>query len=132
MAGTGPSLAQTPSKSVAIDEEVLDQQSADIAFKKRPAAQAPGAAYPSRPFFGATHLHTSQSLDAVMFGNSLGPEEAYRFAQGQEVTSSTGQRAQLSHPLDFLVVADHAEYLGTMASVLSGNPALMKHATLKR
>jgi hypothetical protein len=132
LAGTFPSFAQTPSKSVAIDEEVLDQQSANIAFKKRPAAQAPGAAYPSRPFFGDTHLHTSQSLDAVMFGNSLGPEEAYRFAQGQEVTSSTGQRAQLSHPLDFLVVADHAEYLGTMASVLSGDPALMKDATLKR
>src|SRR3979409_1119358 len=81
LAGTRPSFSQTPSKRVARDEEVLDQQSADIAFKKRPATLPPGPAYPSRPFFGDTHLHTSQSLDAVMFGNSLGPEEAYRFAQ---------------------------------------------------
>jgi Protein of unknown function (DUF3604) len=128
-----PSFADDVSRNGVInDEGVLDQQSAEIAFKKHPRAQPPGPAYPSRPFFGDTHLHTSQSLDAVMFGNSLGPEEAYRFAQGQEVTSSSGQRAQLSRPLDFLVVADHAENLGTMASVLAGDPEMMKDATLKR
>ena len=67
-----------------------------------------------------------------MFGNALGPDEAYRFAQGQAVTSSTGQQAQLSRPLDFLVVADHAENYGTMAAVLAGDPAMMKDAVLKR
>src|ERR1700704_6902228 len=85
-----PSFAQIASKNysnvVVNDEGVLDQQSADRVFKKRAPAQPPGPSYPSRPFFGDTHLHTSQSLDAVMFGNSLGPEEAYRFAEGQEVT----------------------------------------------
>ena len=133
IAAAEPSLAQKSlSDSVAIDEGVLDQKSADIGFKKRPAPQPSGQPYPSVPLFGDTHLHTSQSFDAVMFGNSLGPEEAYRFARGEEVTSSTGQRAQLSRPLDFLVVADHAEYLGTMAAVLAGDPQLMKDATLKR
>ncbi|MEK1889918.1 MAG: DUF3604 domain-containing protein [Phyllobacterium sp.] len=42
-------------------------------------------------------------------GTTLGPEEAYRFARGEEVLSNSGQRAKLSRPLDFLVVSDHAE-----------------------
>ena len=88
--------------------------------------------YPTRVFWGDTHLHTSQSLDAVMFGTRLGPEEAYRFARGEEVTTSTGQAAQLKKPLDFLVVADHAESYGAMAAVLAGDPELMKDSTLKR
>ena len=39
-----------------------------------------------------------------MIGNTLGPEEAYRFARGEEVKSSTGLPAKLQRPLDFLVV----------------------------
>ena len=104
MLGINASLNKsTPSASPINDEGVLDQESADRVFAKKSPAQPPGPAYPSRPYFGDTHLHTSQSVDSVMFGNTLGPEEAYRFAQGQEVTSSTGLRAQLSRPLDFLV-----------------------------
>jgi hypothetical protein len=72
----------------------------------------PGRDYPNRVFFGDTHLHTSYSTDAGMFGNRLGPEAAYRFAKGQTVKSSTGVPARLNRPLDFLVVADHAENLG--------------------
>ena len=127
-----PSLAGPESNGVLIDEGVLDQQGADVVFKAQAPSQPPSTSYPTRVFFGDTHLHTSQSLDAVMFGNALGPEEAYRFAQGQEVTSSTGQRAQLSRPLDFLVVADHAENLGTMAAVLAGDPTMLADPTLKR
>ena len=63
-------------------------------------------------YFGDTHVHTSYSADAGMLGTALGPEEAYRFALGEEVLSSTGQRVRLIRPLDFLVVADHAENLG--------------------
>src|SRR5213080_1640762 len=85
----------------------------------------PAPAYPTRPYFGDTHLHTALSLDARAFGNTLGPEEAYRFARGEEVVSATGQPAKLSRPLDFLVVADHAEALGTMVEVAKGNPAVM-------
>ena len=72
--------------------------------------------FPQRPFFADTHLHKAQSFDAVSFGTILGPEEAYRFARGEEVTSSTGVRGKLSRPLDFLVVTDHAENMGTMGA----------------
>jgi hypothetical protein len=73
----------------------------------------PEKKFPNRVYFGDTHLHTSYSTDAGMIGNRLGPDEAYRFARGEEVTSSHGLRAKLGRPLDFLVVADHAENLVT-------------------
>ena len=88
--------------------------------------------YPTRPLWGDTHLHTSVSFDGIGFGCTLGPEEAYRFARGEEVTSSTGQRVRLSTPLDFLVVADHAEAMGSMGEVLAGNPTLMTDPDVKR
>jgi hypothetical protein len=88
--------------------------------------------YPTRVFWGDTHLHTSQSFDAVMFGTRLGPEDAYRFGRGEEVISSTGQCVQLSRPLDFLVIADHAESYGAMSAVLAGDPQLMGDPNLKR
>ena len=52
-------------------------------------------AFPSRPLWGDTHLHTALSVDAGLFGARLGLEEAYRFARGEEVTSSTGQPVKL-------------------------------------
>ena len=84
--------------------------------------------YPDRVYFGDTHLHTSYSTDAGMFGTRLGPEEAYRFALGEEVTSSTGVRARLQRPLDFLVVADHSENLGLAPMIAESNPDLLKTA----
>jgi len=82
--------------------------------------------YPDRVYFGDTHLHTSYSTDAGMLGNRLGPEEAYRFARGEEVTSSTGVRARLQRPMDFLVVADHAENLGLAPMIAERNQDLLK------
>lgn len=86
----------------------------------------PEQTFPNRVFFGDTHLHTSYSTDAGMIGNTLGPEEAYRFARGETVTSSTGLPAKLPRPLDFLVVADHAEGLGVAPMIAESNPAILK------
>jgi len=84
-----------------------------------------GRDYPTQVYFGDTHHHTANSGDAFMGGNRLSPEQAYRFAQGEEVVSSSGVPAKLSRPLDFLVISDHAEGLGIMYEVYNGNPALM-------
>ena len=83
--------------------------------------------FPNRVYFGDTHLHTSYSTDAGMIGNTLGPEQAYRFARGETVTSSTGLPARLQRPLDFLVIADHAENLGLAPAIAESNPALLKN-----
>jgi hypothetical protein len=118
--------------AVAQETDTLDKDTAAKVFPKKPYSPYAGQTYPTHVYFGDTHLHTSQSMDAVMFGTRLGPEDAYRFARGEEVTSSTGQRVRLSRPLDFLVVADHAESLGAMSAVLAGDPELMGDSTLKR
>jgi hypothetical protein len=76
-------------------------------------------------FWGDTHLHTSYSTDAGMIGNTLPPEEAFRFARGEEVITSTGQRGRLIRPLDFLVVSDHAENLGLAPMIAEANPDLL-------
>ncbi|MBZ2168877.1 DUF3604 domain-containing protein [Marinobacter sp. F4216] len=81
--------------------------------------------YPQRVFWGDTHLHTALSTDAGMVGNTLGLEEAYRFALGDMVVASNGVRARLQRPLDFLVVADHAENLGLAPMIAERNPDLL-------
>jgi Protein of unknown function (DUF3604) len=85
----------------------------------------PEKSFPNRVYFGDTHLHTSYSADAGMVGCTLGPDEAYRFAKGETVTSSSGQKARLARPLDFLVVADHAENLGLAPLLAAKDPTLM-------
>jgi hypothetical protein len=82
--------------------------------------------FPNRVYFGDTHLHTSYSWDAGMIGNTLGPEEAYRFARGETVTSSTGLKTRLSRPLDFLVISDHAEGLGVSAMLAEGDAIVLR------
>jgi hypothetical protein len=83
-------------------------------------------------FWGDTHLHTTLSADAGLIGNMLTPEEAYRFARGETVTSSTGQRARLVRPLDFLVIADHAQSFGLAPMLAEGNPILLETETGRR
>jgi hypothetical protein len=71
----------------------------------------------NRLLWGDTHVHTSLSAHAQPPGHrSADPDTAYRWAEGLPVVDPyTGARIQLQTPLDFLVVADHAERLGTAA-----------------
>jgi hypothetical protein len=66
-------------------------------------------------YFGETHVHTSFSMDAFIGGARITPDEAYRFAKGQEVTVN-GQKHNIGRPLDFVAVSDHAEFIGEMYS----------------
>ena len=66
-------------------------------------------------FFGETHVHTSWSFDAFVFGTTMtGPEAAYQYALGKPVKHPGGYLVQLKRPLDFEAVTDHAEYMGTL------------------
>jgi hypothetical protein len=77
-------------------------------------------------YWGDTHLHTSLSMDAGAFGNRIGMDEAYRFAKGEEVTSTTGIKTKLSRPLDFLVIADHSDGMGFFPLLLAGDEIIMR------
>jgi hypothetical protein len=91
-----------------------------------------GRNFPTEVFWGDTHLHTSMSFDAGAFGARLDPHDAYRFARGEEVTSSTGFKARLSRPLDFLVVSDHSDNMGFFPTLLGGEPSYLADPTGKR
>jgi hypothetical protein len=77
-------------------------------------------------------LHTSFSMDAGAFGARLGPKEAYRFAKGEEIMASSGQRVKLSRPLDFLVVADHSDNMGFFPKLFAGDPNFLADPTGRR
>ena len=76
--------------------------------------------------FGDTHLHTSHSTDGYASGNtSLGPDEAYRYAKGEPVIHPViDARMRISRPLDFLVVADHSDFLGLQKYMQVDDPRL--------
>jgi hypothetical protein len=88
--------------------------------------------FPTRVLWGDTHLHTALSFDAGSFGARLLPADAYRFAKGEQVTSSTGQPVKLSRPLDFLVVADHSDNMGFFPRLLAGAPDIVANEQGKR
>ena len=115
------------------DAGTMDKATADRVYSSKPLySPYAGRKFPTRPLFGDTHLHTAASFDAGTFGARIGPREAYRFARGEEVTSSSGQPAKLSRPLDFLVVADHSDNMGVFPDLLAGKPEILADSTAKK
>lgn len=98
------------------------------------ATQASSESYQNATnvYFGDTHLHTELSMDAGLFGNRLGLDEAYKFAKGEHITTSTGLSAQLKRPLDFLVIADHSDGMGLFQAIKNADEWVMKTDQGKR
>jgi len=102
---------------------------AKLANKKPGYSPYAGRDFPTRPFFGDTHVHTATSFDAGAFGTTLGPRDAYRFARGEEVISNSGQRVKLSRPLDFLAVTDHSDNMGFFPDLMAGKQEILANPT---
>ncbi|PCO04898.1 hypothetical protein AWR36_012320 [Microbulbifer flavimaris] len=88
--------------------------------------------YPTDAYFGDTHVHTGWSADAGMDGAILTPEDAYRFALGEEVDSNSGVKAKLERPYDWFMITDHSDGMGVINEIIAGNPEMMEDATIKR
>ena len=101
-------------------------------FPKKSYSPHAGRNFPTRPFFGDTHVHTGASMDAGAFGARLGPADAFRFASGEEITASNGMRIKLSRPLDFIVVADHSDNMGFFPKLFAGDPSYLADPTGKK
>jgi len=54
----------------------------------------------------------------------LSTREAYSYAKGKETKGHDGLLVRISRPLDFLMVADHAEYLGIVPGIANGDKGL--------
>ena len=83
-------------------------------------------------YWGDTHVHTALSSDAFIFGTRLTPDDAYRFAKGETIRAASGEEVRLRRPLDFLMVADHAENMGVIARIAAGDEALLETEAGKR
>jgi len=92
----------------------------------------PNRKYPTRVLWGDEHVHTAWSADAAMAGATLGPEEAVRFARGEQVTSNTGLPAKLHRAYDWIAVTDHSDGMGSINELNAGNPEMMADPTAKR
>ncbi|WP_432761607.1 DUF3604 domain-containing protein [Rhizobium calliandrae] len=66
-------------------------------------------------YFGETHVHTSYSLDAWLFGNRMtDPGDAYKYFKGEPIKHPLGYDIKIDTPLDFAGVTDHSEYVGVV------------------
>jgi hypothetical protein len=88
---------------------------------------------PQRVYWGDLHLHSRYSFDSYAFGNTaLSPDHAFRFARGEAITAHNGEQAQLETPLDFLLVSDHAEFLGVLPGIEDADETVLGTALGKR
>ncbi len=101
-------------------------------YKKPGYSPHAGRSYHERPYFGDQHVHTAWSADAGMSGATLTPEDALRFARGDEVVSTSGQPVQLARPMDWVVITDHSDGMGVISEIRAGNPELMADPVQKR
>lgn len=88
--------------------------------------------FPERVYWGDQHLHTAWSADAGAAGTIVGPEEALRFALGEEIKNNSGQPTKLHRPLDWLCVTDHSDGMGIISFIKDGDAELMKDPVLKK
>jgi opacity protein-like surface antigen len=94
-------------------------------------AVAPALAQEKNPernaYFGETHIHTSWSVDAWIFGNRItGPDDAYKYAQGQTIKHPLGYDIKIDTPMDFMGVTDHSEYVGVTKEANTPGSAVSK------
>ena len=102
-------LATAPSTA---PEDYAQQDDSRVDFPA-PRRLAPRPFNPLKNvYWGDVHVHTVESLDAVLFGTTATVEDAYRFAKGEKLRSPGGEVMRLSRPLDFVAITDHAEGFG--------------------
>ena len=117
--------APAPAAPAAADPSQLDLEAIGLEIPGEPVAPADaltnpyapyvGEDFPRNLYWGDLHVHTRLSADAYSLGNrTLDPATAYRYAKGEEVQTASKQFARLSRPLDFLLISDHASFLGAV------------------
>ena len=132
---TKPIMALVAIAALALPGMVLAQlpapteEAAHVFKKEKTWSPYAGRNFPTKVYFGDTHVHTGMSMDAGAFGARLQPEDAHRFARGEELTASGGLKVKLSRPLDFLVVADHSDNMGFFPLLYAGDPKVLADPT---
>jgi len=119
------SAAVVLSPAPSVGQIVPTEEAAESGFPGKAYSPYANRSFPARPLWGETHLHTGLSLDAGVFGNILRPADAWRFAKGKQVVSSTGQPVKLARPLDWMVLTDHTDLMGIAPNIQAGTPDIL-------
>ena len=90
------------------------------------AAELPPPNPENNAYFGAVHVHTGWSFDALTNGSKATPTDAYAWAQGKVITGSGGPEMQIKTPLDFYMVSEHAEYMGVFNQMSNPDSPISK------
>jgi hypothetical protein len=91
------------------DTELLDRNALSV-----PKAIQEKGFQERNAYFGDLHVHTAYSFDGYAFGTLATPRDAYRFAKGEPIKNPAGFNMQLTKPMDFYAVTDHAVFLGLL------------------
>jgi hypothetical protein len=113
--------------TAARDYALQDNSRLNLPSRQSPSYQ-PAPNSNKNLYWGELHIHTRESFDATLFGNTLGVEDAYRFASGKALASAGGEKMQLSRPLDFVAITDHAEGFGTRTHCQDSGLSLIERA----
>lgn len=97
-----------------------------LAMTSMQASAVPAPNPENNAYFGNVHIHTSWSFDGFTNGSKTTPTDAYAWAQGKLITGSGGPEMQIKTPLDFYMVADHAEYMGIFNQMANPDSPLSK------
>ncbi|MEJ2535172.1 MAG: DUF3604 domain-containing protein [Gammaproteobacteria bacterium] len=123
-ASTTENAGEAPAEELAATAaaaEVEDLAAREASVPENPLKDA---------YFGETHLHTGVSMDAFIGGNRLTPDDAYRFAKGEELMVN-GSPHRIKRPLDFCAVTDHSEFMGEAYSLMNPGAPGYDHPVAK-
>ena len=124
-------IPSSDEERAAIRAEVAAQD--ETVFYKPP--QSALSVQPVNPvnnvYFGDLHIHSSLSADAYLFGNRRDLDATYRFAKGESAHLETSEVIEITRPLDFAAVTDHAEGFGrVMACLEPATPEIAENCKL--
>ena len=108
----------------ATNSEVFQRETELTSTEKNSSEEMPKE---RKAYFGDLHVHTTYSFDGYAFGTLATPYDAYRFAKGEAIANPAGFDMQLSRPLDFYAVTDHAMFLGLVKAAAETSSEFSKN-----
>ena len=108
-------------------ELLLREQSPSATTSSKPPAVAVKKPIERKAYFGDLHVHTTYSFDGYAFGTLATPYDAYRFARGEAIANPAGFNMQLTRPMDFYAVTDHAMFLGVVKAAADTSTQFSKN-----
>ena len=108
-------------------ELLLREQSPSATTSSKPPAVSVKKPIERKAYFGDLHVHTTYSFDGYAFGTLATPYDAYRFARGEAIANPAGFNMQLTRPMDFYAVTDHAMFLGVVKAAADTSTQFSKN-----